>query len=207
MSLAHKGLESSASVEGVRFIEKHKLEFTGQELVPVIQDGDIIASDSWDIAVYLEKSYNSSTPLFNKNDGYSSAKFISSWVDSQIHPLIAKCVVRDILDIISASDQAYFRKSREKRFGMSLEEVVKDRANTKKTLKKTLSPMRKSIAIWPFIGGENPNYCDYALFGAFMWARTTSPFQVLEYSDPINAWRDRMLNLYDNLAKNQPCFK
>ena len=206
MSLAHKGLESNTCVEGVRFTEKYKLEFTGQELVPVIQDGEIIASDSWDIAVYLEKSYNSSTPLFNKNDGYSSAKFISSWVDSQIHPLIAKCVVRDILDIISPSDQVYFRKSREKRFGMSLEEVVKDRANTKNILKKNLYPVRKAIEIWPFLGGEHPNYCDYALFGAFMWARTTSPFQVLEYSDPINTWRDRMLNLYDNLAKNQTCF-
>ena len=206
MSLAHKGLESNACVEGVRFTEKHKLGFSGQELLPVIQDGDIIASDSWDIAVYLEKSYKSQTPLFNKNDGYSSAKFISSWVDSQIHPLIAKCVVRDILDIISPSDQVYFRESREKRFGMSLEEAVKDRASTKKILKKKLFPMRKVIESSSFLGGENPNYCDYALFGAFMWARTASPFQVLEYLDPLNAWHDRMLNLYDNLAKNQPCF-
>ena len=206
MSLAHKGLESSACVEGIRFTEKYKLEFTGQELLPVIQDGDIIVSDSWDIAVYLEKSYDSPTPLFNKKDGYSSAKFIASWVDSQIHPLIAKCVVRDLLDILSPPDQAYFRKSREKRFGMSLEDVVKDRTNTKKILKKNLFPMRKAIEIWPFLGGECPNYCDYALFGAFMWAQTTSSFQVLESSDPINVWQDRMLRLYDNLAKNQTCF-
>ena len=57
MALAHKGLECNSTVEGVGFTQKHKLEFSGQQLVPVIQDGDIIVSDSWDIAVYLEKSY------------------------------------------------------------------------------------------------------------------------------------------------------
>ena len=63
MALAHKGLESSSIVEGVSFSEKHKVAFSNQELVPVIKDDDMIISDSWDIAVYIEKSYESSTSL------------------------------------------------------------------------------------------------------------------------------------------------
>ena len=204
MALAHKGLESTSIVEGVGFSEKHKLEFSNQELVPVIKDDNMIISDSWDIAVYMEKSYDSSSSLFGTTGDFSQVKFISSWVDSQLHPLIARCVVRDILDVISPSEHEYFRKSREKRFGKRLEDVVADRENTRTILKQTLYPIRKALEIAPFLGGENPNFSDYAIFGAFMWAKVTSSFQLLESSDPIYNWRERMLSLYDGLAKKAP---
>lgn len=204
MALAHKGLESTSIVEGVGFSEKYKLEFSNQELVPVIKDDDMIISDSWDIAVYMEKSYDSSSSLFGTTGDFSQVKFISSWVDSQLHPLIARCVVRDILDVISPSEHEYFRKSREKRFGKRLEDVVADRENTRTILKQTLYPIRKALEIAPFLGGENPNFSDYAIFGAFMWAKVTSSFQLLESSDPIYNWRERMLSLYDGLAKKAP---
>ena len=204
MALAHKGLESTSIVEGVGFSEKYKLGFSNQELVPVIKDDDMIISDSWDIAVYMEKSYDSSSSLFGTTGDFSQVKFISSWVDSQLHPLIARCVVRDILDVISPSEHEYFRKSREKRFGKRLEDVVADRENTRTILKQTLYPIRKALEIAPFLGGENPNFSDYAIFGAFMWAKVTSSFQLLESSDPIYNWRERMLSLYDGLAKKAP---
>ena len=204
MALAHKGLESTSIVEGVGFSEKHKLEFSNQELVPVIKDDDMIISDSWDIAVYMEKSYDSSSSLFGTTGDFSQVKFISSWVDSQLHPLIARCVVRDILDVISPSEHEYFRKSREKRFGKRLEDVVADRENTRTILKQTLYPIRKALEIAPFLGGDNPNFSDYAIFGAFMWAKVTSSFQLLESSDSIYNWRERMLSLYDGLAKKAP---
>ena len=50
---------------------------------------------------------------------------MASWVDSQIHPLVAKCVVRDILDVIDPRDREYFRRSREKRFQMRLRRSCK----------------------------------------------------------------------------------
>ena len=71
MALAHKGLESTSIVEGVGFSEKYKLEFSNQELVPVIKDDDMIISDSWDIAVYMEKSYDSSSSLFGTTGDFS----------------------------------------------------------------------------------------------------------------------------------------
>ena len=89
----------------------------------VIKDDDMIISDSWDIAVYLEKSYESPTSLFGASNDFIQVKFISSWVDSQLHPLIARCVVRDILNVISPSEHEYFRTSREKRFGKSEKEI------------------------------------------------------------------------------------
>jgi hypothetical protein len=32
--------------------------------------------------------------------------------------------------------------------------------------------------------------------GAFQWARATSPFKLLEPDDPVESWRERMLDLY-----------
>lgn len=55
MALAHKGLDYS--LELVKFTEKHKLEFSGQPLVPVIRDGERVVNDSWAIAEYLEDAY------------------------------------------------------------------------------------------------------------------------------------------------------
>lgn len=203
MALAHKGLEAEAMVEHVRFSDKHKLEFSGQNLVPVIVDDGTVVSDSWEIARHLEAAHPDTPSLFSGEAGEAAARFTAAWVDSQIHPLIARCVVADILDVIEPRDHAYFRASREKRFGMTLEEIVATRDATKGQLKMTLYPVRKTVESRAFLGGDSPNFSDYAVFGAFMWARVTSPFQLLGTDDPVHAWRDRMLDLYGAMPRSE----
>jgi glutathione S-transferase len=51
MALAHKGLE--ADRVPWRFVDKDKIAFSGQSLVPVLVHGDESISDSWRIALYL----------------------------------------------------------------------------------------------------------------------------------------------------------
>ncbi|HZT50353.1 MAG TPA: glutathione binding-like protein, partial [Stellaceae bacterium] len=97
-------------------------------------------------------------------------------------------------------DQAYFRKSREERFGAPLEAIVADRDARLPAFRDILAPLRLTLRTRPFLGGERPLYPDYAVFGAFQWARAISPFRLLEADDPIYAWRDRMLALFDGLA-------
>jgi glutathione S-transferase len=36
------------------------------------------------------------------------------------------------------------------------------------------------------------------------WARVVSPIRLLEPDDPVYAWRERMLDLYEGLARNAP---
>ena len=72
-------------------------------------------------------------------------------------------------------DQAYFRQSREARFGRTLEEVVEAGRERIKSLSERLDPMRVVLKRQPFLGGAGPLFCDYIVFGAFQWARTTSP--------------------------------
>lgn len=203
MSLAHLSMEENIEVELVKFSQKDKLKFSGQELVPVLHDNTEIISDSWRIAEYLEKNYTDQPTLFSSPTNKSNEKFVSSWVDNQVHPLIAKCVVRDILDVIDPNDRDYFRRSREHRFGMSLEEIVANREETRTLLKRTLFPVRKVLELNPFLGGTSASFADYSVFGAIMWARITSSFEILEDHDPIIDWRERMLDLYNGLARKE----
>ncbi|HEU5091240.1 MAG TPA: glutathione S-transferase N-terminal domain-containing protein, partial [Nitrospira sp.] len=41
----------------IRFSDKDKLAFSGQDRVPVIKDNGKVVSDSWTIAEYLEDTY------------------------------------------------------------------------------------------------------------------------------------------------------
>jgi len=54
MALAHKDLQ--AETVPWRLTEKDAIGFSGQGRVPVIQDGERVVHDSWDIAVYLDES-------------------------------------------------------------------------------------------------------------------------------------------------------
>ena len=81
MALAHKGLETSAKVEHVRFGEKDKLDFSGQKLVPVLKDADTVIYDSWDIACHLEDRYRDSPSLFGGDAGRGAALFITDWTN------------------------------------------------------------------------------------------------------------------------------
>ena len=203
MSLAHLSMEENTEVELVKFSQNDKLKFSGQELVPILRDNSAVISDSWRIAEYLENNYTNQPTLFSSPTDKANEKFVSSWVDSQVHPLIAKCVVRDIIDVIDPNDREYFRRSREHRFGMSLEEVVANREETRTLLKQTLFPVRRVLELNPFLGGTSASFADYSVFGAIMWARITSSFDILEQDDPIIHWRERMLDLYDGLARKE----
>lgn len=198
LALAHKGLE----VETIpwRFTETEKLAFSGQGLVPVlVEDGEVV-HDSWAIACWLEERYPDRPSLFGGAAGQAVTRFVNAWADSALHLWIARMVVRDILDVIRPEDQPYFRSSREKRFGTTLEAWVAEREALLPEFRKALQPVRLSLRAQPFLAGETPGYADYIIFGAFQWARCTSPFKLLEADDPVHAWRGRIMGLFDGLA-------
>lgn len=199
MALAHKGLD--AETIPWRFSEKAALGFSGQGLVPVLVDGKKTISDSWTIAEHLEDAYPSRPPLFEGDTARALTRFVNAWTDSIVHPLVARLVVRDILDVLGPEDQGYFRKSREDRFGMTLEAFVADREAHLAAFRRALQPARLTLKAQPFLAGPEPGYADYILFGAFQWARSVSPLHLLEADDPVHAWREQMLDLFGGLAR------
>ena len=55
LALAHKGL--NAEFEPMCFTQKDKIAFADSKTVPVLVDGETVMNESWDIADYLEKTY------------------------------------------------------------------------------------------------------------------------------------------------------
>ena len=204
MALAHKGLEADATVEHVRFGEKDKLDFSGQKLVPVLKDANTVICDSWDIACYLEESYPDRPSLFGGEAGRGAALFITEWTNRTINPLVAGCIVHDVYLACDERDQSYFKESREARFGKSLEEVQQGRDDRLPDLHKALAPARAVVEKQAYIGGTGPSFSDYALFGTLMWARISSPFELLAEDDPLWAWRERLLDAHDGAARAEP---
>jgi glutathione S-transferase len=197
-ALAHKGLP----VETVpwRFTEGEAIAFSGQGKVPVIQDDGKVVHDSWAIAEYLEEQVPTPT-LFGGAGGRAHALFINSWVDAVLMGGIARLIVRDILDVIDPADRAYFRSSREARFGCSLEEVQAGRDERLAAFRDLLLPVRLVLRRQAWLGGMAPSYGDHIVAGTLMWPRCASRIALLDNNDPVAAWLGRVMDLYGGLGR------
>jgi glutathione S-transferase len=200
LSLAHKELDYDTRAVG--FTEIPAIENGATALVPVLRDGDRLIRDSFDIALYLEKTYPDKPSLFGGEGGQAMARFIESWSQLTLHPALARIILMDIHDSLAPADQAFFRASREHRFGMSLEAVAQTGIEEQKTFAARLEPLRTTLKRQPFIGGETPLFSDYIVFGPLQWARVVSPKRILEPGDPVRDWFERCLDLHDGAGRS-----
>jgi glutathione S-transferase len=198
MALAHKGLE--CHFEPVRYVDKEKIAFSGQKLVPILVDFGEVVLDSWSIAKYIDENYYQERPLMMGG----GTRFVSQWTDTQLIPVLQRCLVKDIHDHLDPADQEYFRTSREALYGKSLEQMHAEREVNELNLKRVLILVRDLVRTQPFICGKAPAYADYVVFAAFQWARCVSSFKFLDESDPVFAWRGRMIRQYGSLANTVP---
>jgi len=197
LALAHKRL--NANCIAWRFSDKQKIAFSGQGAVPVLVDHGQSIHDSWRIAKHLEENYPSQS-LFG-NASASLVQFVNAWADRALVPAIAQIVILDVFNGLHEQDKAYFRASREKMLGASLEAVVEDKPTKITKLKRVLAPLRQALGEQAYLGGNAANYADYCVFGMFMWARCVSPSELLEKEDPIYTWRERLLDAFDGMAR------
>lgn len=202
MALAHKGL----AFESVpwRFTETERLAFARHDKVPVLVDGSQTVADSWEIAQYLDRAYPDAPSLLRGNP--APYLFVAAWNDTVLQAGLGRLIVSDIPPLLAPEHAAYFIESREKRFGMPLAEVTAGREERLPAFRATLQPLRHALRRRAFLGGDAPDYADYIVFGSFMWARSTSPLKILDAEDPLQDWRERMLDLHGGMARSAPCF-
>jgi len=205
MALAHKGLDY-ASIPW-RFTEKDVIAPHGSERVPVLLHGETPVTDSWVIANYLEDNFPDRPSLFGGDGGRAMARFINAWGDVAVVGGIFPLIVADIPAHLGPADQTYFRASREVRLGRKLEDAAAERDVAVVAFRRSLEPLRLTLRSQPFLGGTAANYADYIVFGGFQWARAVSAFKLLEEGDPIHAWREKLLDAFDGLARKSPGFQ
>jgi glutathione S-transferase len=202
MALAHKGL--SAQTIPWCFTEKQAIAPHKSEKVPVLLDGETSVADSWAIANYLENSYPDRPSLFGGDGGRAMGRMINWWGDVVVLGGVFPLIVADIPAHLKPEDAAYFRVSREARLGKSLEEAAAGRDKAVEGFRRALDPMRLTLKTQSYLGGEAPNYADYIVFGVFQWARVVSPFKLLIEADPVHAWREKLLDAFDGMARRSP---
>jgi glutathione S-transferase len=202
MALAHKGL--SAQTIPWCFTEKQAIAPHQSEKVPVLLDGETAVPDSWAIANYLEDTFPDAPSLFGGEGGRAMGRMMNWWGDVTVVGGMFPLIVADIPGHLKPEDAAYFRKTREARFGKRLEEVVAGRDKSVEGFRRALDPMRLTLRTQNYLGGKAPNYADYIVFGAFQWARVVSPFKLLAEDDPVYAWREKLLDVFDGMARKSP---
>lgn len=202
MALAHKGLHAESIPW--RFTEKAAISPHKSEKVPVLLDGETAVVDSWAIASYLEDSYPDRPSLFGGEGGRAMGRMLNWWGDTVAIGSLFPLIAADIVAHLRPEDQAYFRQTREARFGRPLEEIAAGRDSAVEGFRKQLDPMRLTLRTQPFLGGAAPNYADYIVFGGFQWARAISPFTLLKQDDAVYCWREKLLDAFDGMARKSP---
>ena len=164
MALKHKGLDFETRPKPFTQIASIAPEVG--KTVPILVDGERTICDSWAIATYLEETYADRPSLFGGPGGLACGETrrklgqcLGERADraDDRQGQSATCSHRRTRPISG--------RSREERFGMSLEEVQAGREERLADLATALLPMHLMLKSQPFIGGDSPLQGDYMLFG------------------------------------------
>lgn len=205
LSLAHKGLDFDSVPK--TFVEVSSIEEGDGRRVPVIRDGEKVIEESYEIAKYLDEAYPDTPKLLADDGSKDLADFIIAWATTQLHPEVAKLCVYDIYNALAEEDQAFFRKTREKLFGMTLEQFDEKFAKTPDALVKNFAPLEMLLGKKKFLGGDEPTFADYVAFAPLQWLRTTTSNDVMPKDSKVAEWFDRLLDMYDGMGRKAKCGK
>jgi len=194
LALARKGLPFCA--ETVRYTDKSAIALSGSKTVPVLKEDGAWIADSWAIARHLEAAYPEKPTLFGPR-GEAFSFFVQNWVNGSVLPLMFRIICTDIYKMFEGADAAYFYETRSQRVGMALEETLKHRDANLDKLKAELTPARLVLKEQPFLAGDEALYPDFIFFGAFQWARLTSPLDLQKSEPEIAAWFRKIAAAYD----------
>ncbi len=117
-------------------------------------------------------------------------------------------LMADVASCVDATDAAHLRAQIEKTFGKTLEAMRDARDAGVKDFQRSPDPARATSKAQPYLSRPAPAYPNYILFSLFQWARIVSDFDLIEAKDAVfTAWRERMLDLFDGLARREPARK
>ena len=196
-ALLHKGLEFETIPVG--FANKEKYPDADYGRVPVLIDGEETVKDSASIVAWLDKHYPDK-PLVATAGEAAAAEFYRMWMLSSFFPAIAPMLVTRIHAIAADEDKAYFRQTREARFGKTLEELAAQ-PGQKEKVEAVLQPLSAPLGRFRFLGGDAPNLCDYIVAGCLMWSRISTAEDPFETPQAVAAWMERMLDLFDGYGR------
>ena len=174
----------------VRFTDKDKLAFSGQDRVPVIKDNGTVVYDSWTIAGYLEKQQPE--PRIFPGLGLKEAcRLFTLYVDRTVHLALLPLLIADIFAKVDPADREYFRTSREERLGMTLEAIAARHAEYRPRLQAVLADLEATFFGQDYFFGLF-TYADLCLFGTLKWVSVVSKEPLFDSAPALRAWWGRI---------------
>jgi len=145
--------------------------------VPTIYDPSTksVVTDSFKIALYLDKQYPDAPKLFPHNTQaliHNTLETVGSVATPSFFLVIA-----DIWTSLNEASQGYFRETREKKFAKKLEEITPEGSEQEEALWKQLDGALKNVGELidltggPYIMGDTVSYADLLLAAQFIWVK------------------------------------
>lgn len=197
-AMLHKG--AAFETEPVHFADKTKYPDRDHGRVPVLVSGEETITDSARIVAWLEKNV-AGDPFTTTNAERAACDFYQAWVGARIYPFLGPMLFVKVWAHAHENDKEYFRTSREERFGKTLEESAAT-PGLVDNLETSLQTLAGPLARHKFLGGEKPNLADYQVMSPFMWQRSVSSGALYDAPQAVDAWKERMLDLFDGYGRN-----
>ena len=198
LALAHKGL--AFETVATPFTAVPKIDGVSKT-VPVLDDDGRIVRDSFDIALHLEAEYRHRPPLFGHDGVLAAARFLEAWTMDSLHAMVSRMIAKDIHDVLDDPDQAYFRGSREARYGSTLEAYTQGVEAHAESFGKALGPVRRTLARHEWLGGSAPLFTDHIVLGSLLWLYAIDGRLPRQRDDAVMSWFERGLDLYGGLCR------
>lgn len=168
---------------------------------PILDFGDGQMSESMFIADWLDRTYPDHPAIFSCKAERAMIGFFDHWlVQDVIIKGILPLYMLDAHDGAAPRDRDYYRHSREAYFGRTLEEIVADREERLPDVRRSLEPVRQTIASQPFLGGVEPNFADMCMLGLFIFVGSIGTLPLLAADDPLVGYADRGLTSFTESA-------
>jgi glutathione S-transferase len=187
-ALQHKGLEYESVRVG--FLDIPRIGPGTLKTVPVIEHDGGFFNESWKIAEWLDVGFPETISLFGSPAEYSMAQFFDKWFGTAVLPPLFRSCVYDLFQRVKPHEQQYFRSTREKMFGESLESVAARGHEYLRIARKALLPMRLALRRAPFLGGTHPGYADFIAWGTLAAFSPITRAPLLAPDDSLNRWVD-----------------
>lgn len=197
-ALLHRGV--SFETVPVGFADKAQYPDREHGRVPIlVTDDGAVITESARIVAWIDE--NAPGEPFTRSAGErAAADFYQAWIFAALFPALGPMLFARIWAHAHDDDKAYFRKTRESHFGKTLEELAAT-PGLKEQAEGALKTLAAPLARHAFLGGETPNLADYIVMSPMMWRRSVMREAAYETPQAVDAWEERMLDLFDGYAR------
>ena len=159
----------------------------------LIDEGETV-HDSLAIFAHLDQRYPQ-RPLLGGALAAQRARLVERLSFHMVRVPLLKLLIPRVWQVIDPADREYFRSSREKALGMSLEAFA-DPQGGERLFREGVAPLEMWLRDQPFLEGHAPGGCDYLLAGMLFWAWCLGAQPWAEDS-ALGAWFARILQTYE----------